>query len=123
MGVGGGGNDKSPLPAAGAFGVPGERETRRLRAQTPHSLYPSPSLALQAIPHSPCPQGLCENSQLFPQTWFTSSSLIPLGSREIFYPESHFISTLRGISPPTLPALTISGQGAHQLRHTHFGGH
>lgn len=28
VGVGGGGNDKSPLPAAGAFEVPGERERR-----------------------------------------------------------------------------------------------
>lgn len=40
----GGGNDTSRLPAAGAFGAPGERE-RSLRGQTPHSLSPtSPAL-------------------------------------------------------------------------------
>lgn len=55
VGVGGGGNDKSPLPVAGATGAPGERERRSpTEGQTPHSVYPVP--ALQAIPPPLAPE-------------------------------------------------------------------
>lgn len=47
VGVGGGGNDKSPLPAAGAFGPPGERERslRGAHSAKPVSSFPALPMA------------------------------------------------------------------------------
>lgn len=72
-----------------------------------------------SLPCRPHPTVLYANSQLFSQTWLISSLLIPLGSQEIFYPKSHLISTLKGISPLSPPALMIPGQGDHLLSQGH----
>lgn len=70
---------------------------------------------------APYPTVLYVNSQLFSQTWLISSLLIPLRSQEIFSPKSHLVSTLRGISPLSPPALMIPGQGDHLLSQGHPG--
>lgn len=56
VGVGGGGNDKSPLPAAGAFGVPGEEREEVTEGANPTQHVPS------SLPHSP----ICEFPIIFP---------------------------------------------------------
>lgn len=70
MGVAGGGNDKSPLPAAGVFGAPGERGRERKSLPGWGTVHTACPLLPNPVHH---PRGLYENPripglQLFSQT-------------------------------------------------------
>lgn len=103
MGVAGGGNDKSPLPAAGVFGAPGERGRERREvtagvgggAQSTQLVPSSPTLLIAPEACTRTPES--QDFNYFPRP--ADSSLIPFRSQEILHPESHRLSPLNGLSP------------------------
>lgn len=113
VGVAGGGNDKSPLPAAGVFGAPGERGRERGEvtagvgggAQSTQLVPSSPTLLIAPKPCTRTPES--QDFNYFPRP--ADSSLIPFRSQEILHPESHLLSSLKGISP-SAPSLPTPGQ-------------
>lgn len=113
MGVAGGGNDKSPLPAAGVFGAPGERGREREEVtarvgHSPHSL--SPPSQPCSLPQRPVrePQNP-RTSIIFPDRLTPHS--FPSGPKKSFILKATASALSREFHPPSAPSLSIPGQG------------